>query len=99
MRHRKESDPIFPRHVVQSTVAEFGQVDVLHNDAARTTSNFLSRDTIVCDMLLDVWQRTLDVNLGSQVLMCKYVVPEMRKNGCGSIDGGMSAQVGLDTGD
>ena len=73
------------RHVVQSTVAEFGQVDVLHNNAALTTSSFLSRDTTVCEMSLDVWQRSLEVNLGSQLLMCKYAVPEMRKNGGGSI--------------
>jgi len=36
-------------------------------------------------MSLDVWQRTLDVNLGSQLLMCKYTVREMRENGGGSI--------------
>jgi NAD(P)-dependent dehydrogenase (short-subunit alcohol dehydrogenase family) len=73
------------RHVVQSTVAEFGQVDVLHNNAALTASGFLSRDTTVSEMPLDVWRRSLDVNLGSQLLMCKHTVPEMRKNGGGSI--------------
>jgi len=73
------------RHVVQSTVAEFGRVDVLHNNAALTASDFLARDTTVSEMPLDVWQRSLDVNLGSQLLMCKYTVPEMRKNGGGSI--------------
>ena len=45
------------RHVVQSTVAEFGRIDVLHNNAALTTSSFLSRDTTVSEMPLDVWQR------------------------------------------
>jgi NAD(P)-dependent dehydrogenase (short-subunit alcohol dehydrogenase family) len=73
------------RHVVQSTVAEFGRLDVLHNNAALTTSSFLSRDTTVSEMALDVWQRSLEVNLGSQLLMCKYAVPEMRKSGGGSI--------------
>ena len=71
--------------VVQSTVAKFGRVDVLHNNAALTASTFLSRDTTVCEMSLDVWQRSLEVNLGSQLLMCKYTIPEMRKNGGGSI--------------
>ena len=33
------------RDVVRSTVAEFGRVDVLHNNAALTASDFLSRDT------------------------------------------------------
>jgi NAD(P)-dependent dehydrogenase (short-subunit alcohol dehydrogenase family) len=71
--------------VVQSTVAEFGRIDVLHNNAALTASDFLSRDTTVSEMPLDVWQRSLEVNLGSQLLMCKYAVLEMRKSGGGSI--------------
>jgi len=70
---------------VESTVAEFGRVDILHNNAALTASGFLSRDTTVSEMSLDVWQRSLEVNLGSQLLMCKYTVPEMRKIGGGSI--------------
>lgn len=73
------------RDVVESTVAEFGRVDVLHNNAALTASDFLSRDTTVTEMSPDVWQRSLEVNLGSQLLMCKYVVPEMRRGGGGSI--------------
>ncbi|MEB3981139.1 SDR family NAD(P)-dependent oxidoreductase [Mycobacterium sp. 663a-19] len=73
------------RDAVQSTVAEFGRVDVLHNNAALTASDFLSRDTTVCEIPLDVWRRSLDVNLGSQLLMCKHAIPEMRKGGGGSI--------------
>ncbi len=73
------------RAAVESTVAEFGRVDILHNNAALTASSFLSRDTTVSEMSLDVWQRSLEVNLGSQLLMCKYTVPEMRKTGGGSI--------------
>jgi NAD(P)-dependent dehydrogenase (short-subunit alcohol dehydrogenase family) len=73
------------RDVVESTVAEFGRVDILHNNAALTASDFLSRDTTVTEMPLDVWQRSIEVNLGSQLLMCKYAVPEMRRGGVGSI--------------
>ena len=73
------------RAVVEATAGEFGRVDVLHNNAALTASDFLSRDTTVAEMPLDVWQRSLEVNLGSQLLMCKYAVPEMRRGGGGSI--------------
>ncbi|MEE6137722.1 SDR family NAD(P)-dependent oxidoreductase [Mycobacterium sp. 050128] len=73
------------RSVVQATVAEFGRVDVLHNNAALTSSSFLSRDTTVCEMPLEVWHRSMDVNLGSQLLMCKYAVPEMLRGSGGSI--------------
>ncbi|WP_068178170.1 SDR family oxidoreductase [Mycobacterium sp. UM_CSW] len=73
------------RQVVRSTVAEFGRVDVLHNNAALTASDFLSRDTTVTELPLEVWRRSLEVNLGSQFLMCKHAVPEMRRSGGGSI--------------
>ena len=69
------------KNVVQATVAEFGRVDVLHNNAALTASDFLSRDTTVSEMPLDVWQRSMEVNLGSQLLMCKHVVPQMHNGG------------------
>lgn len=73
------------KRVVQATAREFGRVDVLHNNAALTASDFLSRDTTVSEMPIDVWQRSMEVNLGSQLLMCKYAVPEMRRGGVGSI--------------
>ncbi|SOX55382.1 NAD(P)-dependent oxidoreductase [Mycobacterium ahvazicum] len=73
------------RSVVHATVAEFGRIDVLHNNAALTASSFLARDTTVSEMPLDVWQRSMEANLGSQLLMCKHAVPEMRSTGGGSI--------------
>ena len=70
---------------VQSTIARFGRLDILHNNAALTASDFLSRDTTVTAMPLDVWQRSMAVNLTSQMLMCKYAIPEMVSTGGGSI--------------
>lgn len=70
---------------VAATAKEFGRIDILHNNAALTASSFLSRDTTISEMPLDVWQRSMEVNLGSQLLMCKYAVPEMRSSGGGSI--------------
>lgn len=70
---------------VEATVARYGRLDVLHNNAALTESDFLSRDTQVTDLSLDVWERTMAVNLRSQMLMCKHVVPEMVRDGGGSI--------------
>jgi NAD(P)-dependent dehydrogenase (short-subunit alcohol dehydrogenase family) len=71
--------------VVRFSVARFGRLDVLHNNAALTESSFLSRDTQVTDLSLDVWERTMAVNLRSQMLTCKYAVPEMVRAGGGSI--------------
>jgi len=79
------SDEAAVREAIEAIVARFGRVDVLHNNAALTDSEFLSRDTQVTDLPLDVWERTMAVNLRSQMLMCKYVVPEMVGDGGGSI--------------
>jgi NAD(P)-dependent dehydrogenase (short-subunit alcohol dehydrogenase family) len=70
---------------IRSVVAHFGRLDVLHNNAALTESDFLSRDTQVTELTLEVWERTMAVNLRSQMLMCKHAIPEMVANGGGSI--------------
>jgi NAD(P)-dependent dehydrogenase (short-subunit alcohol dehydrogenase family) len=70
---------------IKATVDRYGRLDVLHNNAALTESDFLSRDTRVTDLSLEVWERTMAVNLRSQMLMCKHVIPEMIRDGGGSI--------------
>ena len=70
---------------LEATVSRYGRVVVLHNNAAMTESDFLSRDTQVTDLPLEVWERTMAVNLRSQMLICKHVVPEMVRGGGGSI--------------
>ncbi len=62
---------------IRATVTRYGRLDVLHNNAALTESDFLSRDTQVTDLSLEVWERTMAVNLRSQMLMCKHAIPEM----------------------
>ena len=71
--------------VVHETVKRFGRIDVLHNNAALTESEFLARDTQVTDLSLDVWERTMAVNLRSQMLMCKHSIREMVRGGGGSV--------------
>jgi NAD(P)-dependent dehydrogenase (short-subunit alcohol dehydrogenase family) len=71
--------------VVAEVVKRFGRLDVLHNNAALTDSDFLSADTAVTELSLEVWERTLAVNLSSQMLMCKHSVPIMADQGGGSI--------------
>ena len=70
---------------IGAATSKFGRLDILHNNAALTDSDFLTRDTAVTDLSLDVWQRTLEVNLQSQMLTCKHAVPEMVRGGGGSI--------------
>ncbi len=70
---------------VRSVVDHFGRLDVLHNNAALTDSDFLNRDTPVTELDLGVWNRTLAVNLTSQMLTSKHAIPEMVRHGGGSI--------------
>ncbi len=70
---------------IDAAASRFGRLDVLHNNAALTDSEFLSSDTAVTDLSLDVWERTIAVNLSSQMLMCKHAVPVMVGGGGGSI--------------
>ncbi len=71
--------------VVAAAIDRFGRIDVLHNNAALTDSEFLSRDTGVTELSMDVWERTMAVNLRSQVLTCKHTIPAMVRSGGGSI--------------
>jgi NAD(P)-dependent dehydrogenase (short-subunit alcohol dehydrogenase family) len=34
---------------------------------------------------MDAWDRDFRINVTSMVLMCRYAIPEMRKNGRGAI--------------
>ena len=71
--------------VVASTLSRFGRLDVLHNNAALTDHAVLSLDTTVTDLDLDVWERSMAVNLRSQMLMCRHAIPAMLDVGGGSI--------------
>jgi len=79
------SDEAEVASAVSATVTHYGRLDVLHNNAALTESDFLSRDTKVTELSLDVWERTMAVNLRSQMLTCKHAIPEMIRTGGGSI--------------
>lgn len=71
--------------LVARTVEAFGRIDVLHNNAALTTAEVLARDQDVTTMELDVWDAMFAVNLRSQMLTCKHVIPHMVEAGGGSI--------------
>jgi NAD(P)-dependent dehydrogenase (short-subunit alcohol dehydrogenase family) len=83
--HADLSDEASVQAAIDVIVGTFGRIDVLHNNAALTDSDFLSRDTTVVDLDAEVWDRTLNVNLRSQMLMSKHAVPHMVAAGGGSI--------------
>jgi len=74
------------QRLVAATVAAFGGVDVLHNNAGIVTYG------TVVDMPEEDWDRVIDINLKGPFLTCKYAVPEMRKRGGGAIVNTASVQ-------
>ncbi|MFF1574641.1 SDR family NAD(P)-dependent oxidoreductase [Leifsonia sp. NPDC058292] len=65
--------------VVADTVAEFGGVDVVFNNAG------IIRRTTAVETTAEEWDRVFGVNVKGIFLMCKHVVPVMAQNGGGSI--------------
>ena len=79
--------PTKPRSSPRSPppTSSFGRLDVLHNNAALTDSDFLTRDTAGDRPGSRRLGAHLEVNLRSQMLTCKHAVPEMVQGGGGSI--------------
>jgi NAD(P)-dependent dehydrogenase (short-subunit alcohol dehydrogenase family) len=71
--------------MVATTVAQLGGVDILDNNAALTDADVLARDTSVTEMDVEVWDAMMAVNLRSQMLTCKHVIPHMVERGGGAV--------------
>ncbi|MDQ2845682.1 MAG: SDR family oxidoreductase [Actinomycetota bacterium] len=65
--------------VVADTVAAFGGIDVVFNNAG------IIRRTTSVETTAEEWDRVFGVNVKGIFLMCKHVVPIMAANGGGSI--------------
>jgi NAD(P)-dependent dehydrogenase (short-subunit alcohol dehydrogenase family) len=81
---------------VQATVQAFGQLDVMFNVAGGSGRRWGDGPTAECTE--EGWDFVLATNLKSQFLCCKYAIPEMLKNGAGSIVN-LSSILGLVGGD
>ncbi|OBI46676.1 SDR family NAD(P)-dependent oxidoreductase [Mycobacterium colombiense] len=73
------------QRLVQTTISEFGAIHGLHNVGADLSEDNLGRDTTILDTGMDVWQRTLDVNLLGYVRTIRAVLPHLLAQGGGSI--------------
>ena len=78
-------DPDAVRAMVHAAVDEFGRLDLLHNNAAALGPDVLGRDVDIVDMDLDVWNRTLAVNLTGPMVACQTAIPLMLATGGGAI--------------
>jgi len=69
------------RRAVEAMVAKFGRLDIIFNCAGGS----LEEDVPVHQMSLDVWHRTVAVNLLHPFLSCRYGIPHLIKAGGGAI--------------
>jgi len=68
-----------PEAMVEATLARFGRVDILVNNAA------FARSTRFPDLTVDEWRTAIDVNMTAPFVLTKAVVPAMKKAGYGRI--------------
>ena len=71
--------------VVDTARSRFGGLDALHNNAARTSIDFLAKDTVAVDIDPAVFMATLETNLMGCALGAKHAIPAMIERGGGSI--------------
>ena len=67
--------------MVTATVKAFGRLDILVNSAGISARNALPEGSSP----EEIWDKVMDVNLKGTYLMSWHAVPEMEKNGSGSI--------------
>jgi NAD(P)-dependent dehydrogenase (short-subunit alcohol dehydrogenase family) len=79
------SDDRSCRELIEFAVAEYGGIDGLFCVAADMSAGTLGRDADVVEVPLDVWKRTLDVNLTGTFLMARHAIPVLLSRGGGSI--------------
>jgi NAD(P)-dependent dehydrogenase (short-subunit alcohol dehydrogenase family) len=73
------------RELIERSVAAYGSLYVLHNNAAALGAGALGRDGDLLEMTGELWDRCFAVNLRSQMLCAKYALPHMLGAGGGSI--------------
>jgi NAD(P)-dependent dehydrogenase (short-subunit alcohol dehydrogenase family) len=82
----------------ETAVRAFGGIDILHNNAAITSVDFMMRDGMIHELDVELWDQTMAVNVRGYMLCTKYALPLMLGRGGGVIvntasGAGMQAEV------
>jgi len=72
--------PDEPERIVADSLAHFGRVDILVNNAA-----IIHPPLNLIDFAADLWRQVIEVNLTAAALLTKAVLPGMIENGSGKI--------------
>jgi NAD(P)-dependent dehydrogenase (short-subunit alcohol dehydrogenase family) len=63
-----------PGHVIDTTIAQFGRLDILINNAGQVVRKKAE------DTLFEDWDKVLQLNVKAMAEMCRLVLPHLRKN-------------------
>ncbi|WP_344592502.1 SDR family NAD(P)-dependent oxidoreductase [Actinomadura vinacea] len=77
------SDDDAVQGLIASTVRTYGRLDAVHINAGDMSA--VSKDTDVVDIDLEVWDRTIAVNLRGHMLVTRHAVPRLLDGGGGAI--------------
>lgn len=77
------SDDDSVRALVEETVETYGGLDAVHINAGDMGA--VTKDTDVVDIDLEVWDRTVAVNLRGHMLVTRHCVPRLLERGGGAI--------------
>ncbi len=71
--------------MIEGTVAHFGRIDILCNNAALLTPETLASDTTATEIPLETWDAVMAVNVRSHLVASRCAIPHMIRVGKGSI--------------
>lgn len=66
--------------VCEAALAQYGRIDILHNNIGTSTG-----DKPTSDLPVEDWDRIMTLNLKSMFMLCKHALPVMRAQRAGSI--------------
>lgn len=64
--------------LIEASVAHFGRLDVLHNNAALLGPEIAQNDGDIEHMATDLWDRTYRVNVRGTMIACRTALPHLR---------------------
>jgi NAD(P)-dependent dehydrogenase (short-subunit alcohol dehydrogenase family) len=77
------SDDASVQELIASAVSAYGRLDAVHINAGAMDA--VSKDTDVVDIDLEIWDRTVAVNLRGHMLVTRHAVPRLLDAGGGAI--------------
>ena len=77
------SDDASVKRLVDTAVQTYGGIDLMHANAADLSLCLSDSDAV--DLSLDIWDRTMAINLRGHLLCTRHAIPALLKRGGGAI--------------